>query len=278
MTTAWVAICLWAFGGMATVLYGIRQARRRLNLLRRIRGRSPEPSRAPRRLAPDPRMLLATAFGIAALLGWSIGRLVGMAAGAAVVGAGAFIVRRTVLMRRRRQTLASLPDFLAALAAGLRAGGSVRQVVHVLAAETPGPLGAIVREGLRREDVGYSLDQVFDELGRTERIAAFRLLGVALAVQRRTGGSLAHILDTLVASLREREQLAEEVRALTAQGRLSMLVLAGLPPALALMVAYLDPSYLDPLWTTTPGHLLLAYALVSLAVGLVVIHRMVQRV
>lgn len=278
MTAAWAA-ALWAVGGFAFIVYGIRLARRRRALLTRIRGRvPPRPTTRPSRVLRDPRTILATAFVAAALAGWYVGGAAGLVAAAGVVGGSAWLARRTLAARRRQQALAALPDFLAALAAGLRAGGSARQVIHVLAAETPGPLGEMVRQGLRREEVGYSLDQIFDELGRTERIGAFRLLGVALAVQRRTGGSLAQILDTLVASLRERDQLAQEIRTLTAQGRLSMLVLAGLPPALALMLAYTDPAYLDPLWTTTAGHLLLGYAVVSLAVGLFVIRRMVQQI
>jgi tight adherence protein B len=273
------AAALWALAGIAFGAVGIGRLRRRQRLLVRIRGprREPPPG-PPSRRAQVLRLLPAAALAAAALVGGAAAGADGLVLLPAVTAAGLLVGRRALASRRRRQALATLPDFLAALAAGLRAGGSVRQVVRVLAAETPGPLGEMVRGALRREDVGFSLDQIFDDLGRSAGIPAFRLLGVALAVQRRTGGSLAQILDTLVASLRERDQLTQEVQALTAQGRLSMWVLAALPLGLTVLLAVMDPAYLAPLWTTTPGHLLLAYAVVSLSVGLVLIRRMVRQI
>ncbi len=180
--------------------------------------------------------------------------------------------------QRVRQLTDSVPQFLAAFAGGLRAGNSVRHTLSVAADQSPPVLREVIREALSREALGYSLDHIFRQLGRDERQPAFSWLGMALAIQRQTGGSLAQMMESLVEALNNQATVKREIRTLTAQSRASGWMLTRLVPVLFATVVRLDPQYTSVLWTTTMGWLLLAYAVLSLGVGLWVISRIIRRV
>ena len=86
-------------------------------------------------------------------------------------------------------------------------------------------------------------------------------------VQREVGGNLAVILDTIAATIRERQELQGEVRTLTAQGRISAYIISGLPVALGGALLLLNPKYISTLWTTTIGYFMLGVAVTMIVVG-----------
>ena len=91
-----------------------------------------------------------------------------------------------------------------------------------------------------------------------------------------TGGDLSVILRRLDSTIRARNHVAGTVRSLTAEGRISGLVLSALPPGLMLVVQFLNPGFLDPLFTTSIGQLLLAVAVVQMIVGSIGLSRMAK--
>jgi len=203
--------------------------------------------------------------------GWVGGLLLGFIGGGATLFY--FKWRKQQYLRRAQE---SLPDFLRGVASGLRAGSSLIQSMLLVSEETPDPLGYEIQRVLRRESLGFSLDQTLMEL--TQRIPSkdLSLAVMAINIQREVGGSLADILDNIVGTIRERQRLAQEVRSLTAQGRYSGWVLTMLPFVLGTLIWFVNPSYMDPLFRSTLGHWLLGAALLSIMVGSLVIQRMVK--
>jgi tight adherence protein B len=90
---------------------------------------------------------------------------------------------------------------------------------------------------------------------------------MAIRIQREVGGNLSELLMTVSETMVARERLRRDVRTLTAEGRLSAIVLGGLPPGLGLVMWVLNPSYMESLLSETLGHILLILAAISMGIG-----------
>jgi tight adherence protein B len=111
-----------------------------------------------------------------------------------------------------------------------------------------------------------------------ERIGSPDLEYVATAVnvQSQVGGSLAGLFDTLSDTVRERQRHARKVRALTSMGRMSAGILISLPFGLTLIMSVINPSYMAPMFTTSVGHVLIGFCLVSMTIGGLILKRIVS--
>lgn len=233
---------------------------------------APAAARLPRPSLPAPLLAGVAGAGVGAL--WR-----GLAGGLVVGGlfaAGWPTVTRLRTSARIRRMEAALPDFWRGVAQALRAGSSFPQALAWVAAETPEPLGTVVRRIVQRLQLGLPFDTVMAEWAAALPTADMTVALVALETQREVGGALAPLLDSVVTTLEDRQRLRAEVRTLTATGRASGAVLVALPVGLALVLWLLNPAYMAPLWSTVLGHLLVGYGVLSLTIGSVVVWRLVQ--
>jgi len=120
------------------------------------------------------------------------------------------------------------------------------------------------------------MDSALAEMG--ERIGSKNLSFVltSVTIQRQIGGSLAGLFDMVAETVRQRQQFARKIRGLTAMGRMSAYVLAGLPFGVAILISVISPSYMAPLWHTSAGHEMVGAALLMLAFGGVFLKRIVS--
>jgi tight adherence protein B len=120
------------------------------------------------------------------------------------------------------------------------------------------------------------MDQALGEMG--ERIGSKNLTFVlnSVTIQRQIGGSLAGLFDMVAETVRQRQQFARKIRGLTAMGRMSAYVLGGLPFAVAVLISLISPQYMSPLWHTSIGHELVGTGLVMLAIGGVLLRKIVS--
>ena len=225
-----------------------------------------------------PSELLALSAGIAAL-GWVLGRIVlhQNLVGILLAGAG-LAVPWLLIGARRAQRLKrltrQLPSALTMIASSLRSGYSLLRALQVLANEMQAPISEEVGRVLDETNVGYSLEQALTNLVERTRSADVKLVVTAIQIQLRVGGNLAEILDNTAALIRERFQLASEVSALTAEGRMSTAVLVGMPIGLGALIHLMSPGYLSPLFTDPLGRLMLLVAAAMLTLGMVIIRKM----
>lgn len=122
-----------------------------------------------------------------------------------------------------------LADAVSAIASASRAGLSLPQAVRVAAEQTPPPVGSALRDVVDQTHLGASLEEALDGWATATPIPDVRLATAVLRLHRRTGGSLARVLEGLAKTLRERRAAVREVRSLTAQARLSGAILGLLP-------------------------------------------------
>jgi len=180
-------------------------------------------------------------------------------------------------LRKKRDAFSEqLPDNLQVLASGLRAGHSLVGALSLVVEESDEPSRSEFRRVIADEQLGVPLEEALDVV--VHRMDNHDLEQVALvaALQRKTGGSAAEVLDRVTDTIRERFELRRLVKGLTAQGRLSRWIVSLLPLALLGVISLINPSYLDPLFRTSGGRVLLLLGTLMVVTGSLVIKKIVE--
>ena len=189
---------------------------------------------------------------------------------------GVLVVIRFRAGRQRRAFEEQLPDNLQVLGSALRAGHSFTGALGTVVDGAPEPIRRELARAQTDEQLGVPIDEALLRVGRRMRTEDVTQVAVVAALQQEAGGNTAEVLDRVVESLRERHALRRLVRSLTAQGRMSQIVVTALPFGLALVISLLNPGYLDPLLQTGVGRVLIGGALVMTAIGAIAIKRIVE--
>jgi tight adherence protein B len=169
--------------------------------------------------------------------------------------------------RRRHRIEAQALATMDLLASGLRAGYSVPQAIELVARHSPEPTASEFAVAGQEIALGIPLYEAIGRLARRTANKDYQLVAIIIRVQHEVGGNLAHILDSVGSTLRERFELRRQVNALTAQQRLASTVLTVLPYALLLFLFVMDRSFVEPLFTAPLGRLILAAAAAMMFVG-----------
>ncbi|HZO96427.1 MAG TPA: VWA domain-containing protein [Gaiellaceae bacterium] len=193
------------------------------------------------------------------------------------LGAGLpYVAVRAAANRRIRAFEAQLPDVLTTIAGALRVGHGLRAAIQTVADEGVPPMSVEFRRVLAEERLGLPLEDAL--VAMCERLASDDLLYVATAVdvQAQAGGSVAGVFTTVAETVRQRQQHRRKVRAVTALGRTTAIVLSVMPFLFVGLVSLITPSYMLPFLRSDLGHALIAYSVVSIAVGYLVLNRLVN--
>lgn len=231
-------------------------------------------------------------------LDWSVGRLVllMLTAGAAAlnlllwlgaplsvallcalaVAAGPVFVIRRRQSERLRRVEDQLPEALDYLSRALLAGHSLPMSVELLAEECDPPLSLELRKTVDEYNLGLSMDDALGNLMERLPSVDIQFFVSAIQTQSRTGGSLHELLEDLSETIRERMTLKRQVRALTANGRMTAIVLSALPFVVAGTMLYVNPDYFDLLLQHPLGPTLLIMALCGQGLAYLVIRRIVN--
>lgn len=169
--------------------------------------------------------------------------------------------------RRVRRFNAQLPDTLQLLSSSLRAGFSFLQGVEAVAAESAKPMGDELRRVMIEARLGRPVEEALQDCADRMRSPDFDWAVMAVRIQREVGGNLAELLQTVGETMIERERLRRDVKSLTAEGRVSAIVLGIMPPALGLIFYVSNPSYMKVLFTHVGGQIALAVAVVAMIGG-----------
>jgi Flp pilus assembly protein TadB len=169
-----------------------------------------------------------------------------------------------------------LPEALELISRALRAGHSLASGFRLVADEMPAPISTEYGRCYEAQNLGQTLELAIEEM--TERVPNLdlRFFATAIVLQRQTGGDLAEILDKIGYIVRERFKIYGQIQALTGEGRLSGVVLLALPPVLAVVMLYLNPTYMMLLVTDPMGQQMLAGGIVMQVVGALVIRKIIN--
>lgn len=198
--------------------------------------------------------------------------LVGLALGALVP----WLVLKMKVNRRRSRFYDQLPDTMQLLSGSLAAGYSLPQALDTVARESVPPMNQEVNRALLEARLGVPIEQSLEAIARRMASTDFHWVVLAINMNRQVGGNLADVLRTVGATLRERERLRRQVKALSAEGRLSALVLGILPFAMAAYMLAVRPEFISLLWTEPLGLVMLAFGVIGLVVGIAWMNRVVK--
>ena len=175
---------------------------------------------------------------------------------------------------RQRQFNAQIPDALRLIAAALRAGHSPARAIQMLAEEMPPPASDEFSLTMSEIGLGMPTSVALARMSARVRCPDWDLVAAAVTTQMQTGGNLAELLERIAETVRERVRVQGEIRTLTAEGRLSAVILIALPPLLACALMLRDPLYFQPLLSCPLGHELIAGAMAGQALGTLTLRRM----
>ncbi|MBO8172219.1 MAG: type II secretion system F family protein [Bacillaceae bacterium] len=182
--------------------------------------------------------------------------------------------------RRRTKRLArcsvQLSEALGTMANAMRAGFSFMQAMQLIGKEVPDPLGPEFDRAIREVQLGVSLEEAFANLERRLPDDDLHLVLTSLLIQRTTGGNLADLLETMQETIRGRVRIKEELRTLTAQGRMSSWIISLLPPGVGIYLYVMNPEYFMPLLTHPLGWLMLGCGTITGITGWLFIRKIVR--
>ena len=192
------------------------------------------------------------------------------------VALGPISIINLLAARRRRKFASQLPDMLQLLAGSLRAGYSLLQGVDAVALEVSDPMGQELRRVLAEARLGRPLEDALDEAADRMNSADFSWAVMAVGIQREVGGNLAELLDTVAETMIQRERLRREVKSLTAEGRVSAIILGLMPVGLGIMMYGVNREYISKLFNTGVGQGMLAGSVVLALFGFIWMKKIVE--
>jgi tight adherence protein B len=222
-------------------------------------------------VATTPSTIVLASLGLAVVLAagtlifvrqpfaWLAGGLVGL-----MLPYGFLRHRRNARMKRFEE---QFPEALDLLSRAIRAGHAFQTAMGMCADELPAPVGIEFRKSFDQQNFGLPLKDALNELAERVPILDVKFFVTAVLIQRETGGNLAEILDNLAHVVRERFKILRQVRVHTAHGRFTGYVLLGLPAALGVALAWINPDHMDLLFKERMGQMMIMGAIVMQTIG-----------
>lgn len=193
--------------------------------------------------------------------------LIGLLVGALV----GFLVPMAILnflgARRQKEFNSQLPDMLALLSGSLRAGYSLVQGVDAVSQEVDGPMGRELRRVMTEARLGRELEDALEASAERVQSNDFEWAIMAIRIQREVGGNLSELLMTVADTMIDRERLRRDVSTLTAEGKMSAIILGLMPIGLGGAMYTMNPSYMGALFSNTLGKSIFGAGIVSALIG-----------
>jgi tight adherence protein B len=200
-------------------------------------------------------------------LGWLFGGVLAALLLTLLAPLGARVLVRLRGSRRQARFADQLDDALQLMASSLRAGHSLLRAVDAVADQAPAPIGEEFARIVNETRVGRDLGAALDEVAARVDSDDFRWTAQAIAIHREVGGNLAEVLDTVGTTIRERNAIRRQVKALSAEGRLSAWVLMALPVGIVAFLTATNPVYLSAFTESLPGWIMILVSVALLVVG-----------
>ena len=196
--------------------------------------------------------------------------------GLLLLGAVPFLYIHSKKRRRMQKFQAQLPEAMDLMARALKAGHAFSGGLKMVIDEMEDPVGEEFNKTMGEINFGVDVPQALKNLARRVDCADLRFFVISVILQRETGGNLAEILENIAYLIRERDKLHGRIRVLSAEGKLSAIVLISIPLLVALVLSLLNPKYIQVLVSDPLGNILVGIAVALMILGVAVMRRMIQ--
>jgi len=180
------------------------------------------------------------------------------------------------IKKRIKQFNDSLGDAIVLISNSLKAGFSFFQAIDVVSKEMDGPIAQEFGIMQKEINLGCTTEEALDNLNNRIKSNDLELLITAVMIQRQVGGNLAEVLDNISTTIRERIKIKGEIKTITAQGRMSGIVIAILPPALGFIIYLVNPQHIGLLFKSTLGFILVGASIMMELLGIYFIKKIVD--
>ena len=178
--------------------------------------------------------------------------------------------------KREARFIEELPNAIDVIVRGVKAGLPLNDCIRVIAAETAEPVRGEFRVIAESTSIGVPLGEACGKMYDRVPLPESNFFGIVIAIQQSAGGSLAEALANLSRVLRERKKMRAKIDAMSMEAKASAAIIAALPVAVMLLVYLTSPGYIELLWTTPTGRMMLAGSLVWMFTGTMVMRRMIN--
>ncbi len=178
--------------------------------------------------------------------------------------------------RRQKKFTSEFASAIDVIVRSVRTGLPTNEALKIVAKEIPEPVqGEFVKlcEGLK---VGVTMEQGLKRMYENVPTPEVNFFTIVMTVQLKSGGNLSEALGNLAAVLRDRKRLQGKIKALSSEAKASAMIIGALPPAVMTMVYFSTPAYIEPLFNTRAGNLMLAGCVVWMAIGIFIMKKMIS--
>lgn len=215
----------------------------------------------------DYLLISGAATFVAGVLGFLSGGLFSAVLLAVLAPVALLLLISVLVSSRRRKFAEQVPDTLQMFSGGLRAGHSLLRAIDAAAQESEAPMSEELNRVVNETRIGRDLGESLDEVARRTDNEDVGWIARAVEIHREVGGDLAEVLDHVGETIRDRNQIRGQVRALSAEGRVSAVVLMALPIVMFVGLTLFNPMYSKVFTSTLPGYLMITATAILLIVG-----------
>lgn len=205
-----------------------------------------------------------------------LGFLAAIAAGfAAAFGLPLWLL---AFLKKRRETsfLNVFPDAVDVIVRGIKTGLPLGDCLKVIAAEAQEPVKSEFRSIVETQAVGLPLGEACVKLHERIPLPEANFFGIVVTIQQKAGGNLSEALGNLSRVLRDRKKMKAKIRAVSMEAKASAAIIAALPVAVMTLVYVTSPTYIELLWTTSLGRMMMAACAVWMFIGVLVMRKMIN--
>jgi len=181
----------------------------------------------------------------------------------------------TLAVRRQRKFTQYFADAIDVIVRGIKSGLPVGECLNIIARESPEPVAMEFRFLVEGQKLGMTLKQALERSTRRMPTADMKFFAIVLNLQQQTGGNLAETLAGLSDVLRQRKRMADKVRAMSSEARMTATIIGSMPFLISLMIFLIDPGYIALLWTNPTGKKILYGGLLWMGIGVFIMKQMI---
>jgi tight adherence protein B len=178
--------------------------------------------------------------------------------------------------RREAKFLAGFPDAVDTIVRGIKAGLPLLESLKLIAADSQEPIKSEFRTIIDTQTIGIPLGEACGKLYERIPLAEANFFGIVISIQQKAGGNLSEALGNLSRVLRERKKMKAKIQAMSMEAKASAAIIACLPIAVMTLVYLTSPQYIELLWTTPMGRMMLAACAAWMMMGVFVMRKMIN--
>jgi tight adherence protein B len=178
--------------------------------------------------------------------------------------------------RREKRFLTIFPDAVDVIVRGVKAGLPLGDCLKIIANEAQEPVKSEFRSIVETQTIGMPLGEACLKLYESVPLPEANFFGIVVSIQQKSGGNLSEVLGNLSRVLRERKRMLAKIKAMSMEAKASAAIIGALPPVVMLLVYITSPNYIELLWTTPVGRIMLTACVIWMMMGVFVMKKMIN--